>query len=332
MKVTPLAGSGIGAVTSGTGTVSPDKREAAKQAFLGQTRTAIAPSDTPVDPTIQATERNIRKIRMNTNASPDRIERELPVSEQESFEASTKSAIPDDGTQTVETEVTRPISPQFAELARQRRALQVKEREIAEKEKSLSEKAATSEGIPKEQIKANPLKILMEAGVTYEQLTEAILADQSGINPEVQALKAKIDALEKGVESKFTERDTRAEQNAVAQIHRDVEVLVAEGDDFELIRGKNYQRKVTDLIHKQWKATGKVLDVQEAATLIEEELYKEATQYASFKKVQSKLTPAVETITEEPNRLRTLTNRQTATPAVSARARALAAFNGTLKK
>jgi hypothetical protein len=182
-------------------------------------------------------------------------------------------------------------------------------------------------------LKAEPLSVLQEAGVTYDQLTEAILANQSGITPEILALKAEVKALKEGVDTKLTDRDTQVEQAVLAEMRRDVDRLSQEGDDYEMVRETRSQPDVVELIHRTWKETGEVLDVSEAMRLVEEDLINESLKIAKIKKVQSKLMPATAPAQQQqPKAMKTLTNRDTAIPPLSRRARAIAAFNGTLKK
>jgi hypothetical protein len=335
MKITPIgAGSGAGAVLAQTGTqaTSPDRKEAAKQAFLGGSPMKISPSDTPIDPQVEKAQANIRKIKMNTNASPEQYL-------QEAAPVEAPSVIPDASVQAnPTTEVTQPISPQFAALARQRRALQVKESEIAKREAALTNQVPNANSIDIAKLKANPLSVLQDAGVTYEQLTDAILNNRPGDSPELQALRAKVDALEKGLDTKFSERDSQAEQQVLSEMKRQAANLVNNGDEYEIIKATESEPEIVELIHRTWKKTGEVLDVQEAADIVKDYLINESLRLAKLKSIQSKLTPAQEQqLAQQPQQqqakqMRTLTNRDTATRPLSAKARAMAAFYGTLKK
>lgn len=326
MKVTPISGPNMGSANLDSGTsVAPSRKEAAKQAFLGNTGTTVTKEEQAPQALVDAL--NVKRIKMRTNASPDREER---LEEN----LNPESAIQNTG-ETEEPEVTRPISPQFAALAKQRRALQVKEQEIALREKALAEKGSQDGALDFEKLRTNPLGILQEAGVTYEQLTEAILAEQSGQDPRIAAMQAEIEALKTGLDTKFTERDAQAEKQVLTEIEREAKLLVAEGDDFEMVRGTNSVPKVIELIKRTWQTSGEVLDVQEAAKLVEDQLVEDSLKMANFGKVRSRLTPAEQVQANAQNRnqgLKTLTNRDTAVRPSSARARAMAAFNGTLKR
>lgn len=257
----------------------------------------------------------IRSVRMNTNATPGREDHAPPL------------IIPDPNDPAA-SEVTQPLSPQFAALAKQRRALQVKEREIADREKALSSQPTQGSGIDRARFKSDPVGVLLEEGLTFEQLTEHVLAHQGG--SQVRSLEAKIKALEEGVDKKLTDRDAQQEQQALAEMRREALQHIAQGDTYELVRETNSVPHVMKLIERTYRETGEVLDVREALGLVEDELVKDGLRMANYQKVQSQLAPRP---APQPQRqMRTLTNRDTASVPVSAKARALAAFHGTLKR
>ncbi len=261
---------------------------------------------------------------MNTNATPGYVPEDpsLPIPDTE------EPTEPAD-------EATKPLSPQFAALAKQRRALQVKERELLDREKALTAQVpAQGTSVDLARLKSEPLSVLLEAGVTYEQLTEAILANQNGDSSQIRNLEAKIAALESGFDKKLTDRDSQQEQQVLAEMQREATSLVAEGDTFEMVRETRSVPDVMKLIERTYRDTGEVLDVREALQLVEDELLEESLKLARFQKVQSKLAPPAPP-PPPPNQhrqMRTLTNRDTASVPMSAKARALAAFNGTLKR
>ena len=274
----------------------------------------------------QAPVSSVRRIQMRTNASP---ERNLPPKEEET---DPNSAISDTNEPTKEAvEVTKPLSPQFAALAKQRRALQVKERELAVREAQMKD---TPSGYPKERIKSDPLGVLFESGVDYDQLTEAVLAHQNGVTPEINALKAEIKALREGVDQKLSERDTQAEAQVRSEITRNVKDLSAEGDTFALIRETRSVPEVVKYIERVYRETGELLPVERAMTDIESILIEDAEKLARVQKVQSRIMPEQQpqSAPMRPTTMRTLSNKDTARAVMSAKQRAIAAFNGTLKR
>jgi hypothetical protein len=265
---------------------------------------------------------------MNVNRTPG-LEAAPPLVPDPS--TNQKVAIPD-GDSTQEqgvVEATEPLSPQMAALAKQRRALQAKERELADREKKLQEPRADAVDLTR--IKTEPLSVLLEAGVTYDQLTEAILADQSGNSPELRKLQAKLAEMEQKVTKTFEDRDKQAEQAALAEMRKTAERLVREGDTYEMVRETGSVPLAIDLIERTYRETGEVMDETEALSLIEEELLERGTKLANLGKVRGKLAP--EQPAQSPQqRPMTLTNRDTAQPPMSRKQRALAAFHGQLNK
>lgn len=347
MKITPLA---TGTGTPAGANLSPermpqDKIARAKAIASGKDPGLnISPSDRNGDQAaFEAAQRSIRKLKLRTQMSPDRpYEQTLQQNQsnpdqtvQDAAPGAAENAISDVNEPTpVVSEETKPLSPQFAALARQKRALQVKERELAEREAKLTG-PNMDEYVSKADLQANPLKVF-EAGVTYDKLTEALLSNPSGMSPEIQSLKDEIKALKEGVDKNLSDRDLQSEQQVLSEMKREADRMVSQGDEYELIRGKGYAPKAIDLIHKTWKATGEIMDVQEALSLVENQLLEDAIKDAQYKKVQGRLTPAqsdqLQSQQSHPNRtMRTLTNRDGATDSRDRRSRAIAAFYGQRK-
>lgn len=263
----------------------------------------------------------LRSIKMHTNATTSHMEpqsaAELPIS--------------DINEPNLTVEATQPISPQFAALAKQRRALQLKEREILDREKAFLAQSQGSDRIETSRLKSDPLSVLLENGVTYDQLTEAILSSQG--NSEIRSLETKLAELERGIEKKFSDRETQSEQAVLAEMKREASQMISQGDEFELVRETRSLPDVMRLIEMTYKESGEVLEVAEALNLVEEELFRRNQKIANLKKMQSLFQrPEPAPLPQQRVGMRTLTNKDTASVPQSAKARALAAFYGTLKK
>lgn len=262
-----------------------------------------------------------RSMKMATNATP--LANQMPMQ---------NGTIQDVNTSKEVVEATQPLSPQLALLAKQRRANQLKERELADREKKFLEKTNAQPSIEISRLKSEPLKVLLENGVTYDQLTEAIMNGQ-GANSD-QAWEAKFNSLQQSIDQKFTEKATAEEQQVLAAMRRDADQLVRAGDEYELVRETRSIPKVMDLIEKTYRSTGEVLDVSEALRLVEEELVKDAQRIIKSKKLQTQFAPVQQPVASQQRApmMRTLTNRDTAQIPMSAKQRALAAFYGNLKR
>lgn len=320
MKLSPIAATDTPAQNIGSIEVSgasTGKLERARSIARGE-----SPQVTQA-PQPEKKEQDVRKIKMRTNQTPQQPE---PIQE-------ALSSIPDSSEAEATVEATQPLSPQFAALARQKRALQLEKAEFDKQKAELSSQPTKALEEYKAKLKSSPMRTMLEEGVSYDQLTEEILSDQGGFNPEIQELKAQIKALKEGVDKTLVDRDTQAEQAALNEMRREADRLAKEGDTFEMVRETQSLPKVIDLIHRTYKQTGEILDVTEAMQLVEDELVNDSLKLASYKKIQSKLAPQpIPQPQQRPNQMRTLTARDTAAPTMDRKARALAAFTGTLRK
>ena len=257
-----------------------------------------------------------RKIVMQTNRTPasDSMRGEVPPREPGNIPGNSQSDA---------DEETKPLSPQYAALAKTRRALQVKERALMEREKALSE---TNKGwIDPATLKSSPLRVLLDQGVTYDQLTQEILNSQH--NPEIDALKKEIEALRTGVDTKFKTTADAQEQQALREMAREAEQLAKSSPDFELIQATRSVPDVIRLIETTYRKTGEVIPVTEAMKLVEDELLADSMKLAKIEKIRNAIAPKEQLLAPK-----TLTSRNSATQPMTAKQRALAAFYGTLNK
>ncbi len=332
MKINPIAqslGTTHGSADVGR-TADPVKLERARAIARGEK----VPEQTEAPP--ERTERDIRKLRMRTNFSTNRDEpitepvesKESPNST-DSLTESSKSTPDEPGA----VEATQPLSHRDVAFAKAKRASQLREAALDKREAELKEREGTMSSADLiAKLKSSPMSVLQEHGVTYDQLTEAILNGNPS-NPEIQELKAKIEALEKGVETKFQTREQQAEESALTEMLYEAEALAKEGEDYEMIRSEDAFDDVLRHIHITYKQTGRVLDVADAMNHIENKLLARAEKLASINKVRNKMVPPPsEPLQPQQRGMRTLTARDSAAPVSDRRARAMAAFSGTLKR
>lgn len=230
-------------------------------------------------------------------------------------------------------EATEPLSPQYAALARKERALRTQEKELQAREASFKSQETEFQASRefKERLKQNPLDVLNELGITYDQLVEAAVNQP---NPEIKAVKSELQAL-KEAQAKQLEQSSAREKaqrdSAIKQISHDAKSLIDSDPAFETIKETGSLPDVVDLIVKTFDESGELLTVEDAAKLIEEELFEEAIKIANLKKVKAKLTPEVVTEAKKPTEqapIRTLTNDITSRQNLSSRERAILAFKG----
>lgn len=343
MKITPMAATSNAAPQSNemnTGrSASPERYARAVAAITGEAPQVPAQEMSQDKPSIQ-------RIKMITQRSVNRYGNFTPeVKEQnlsnslptESLSNESSDILANHEQATEATEATKPLSPHFAALAKAKRAAQAKEAAIQAREQALAQQEADMKSAMDKlaRLKANPMRVLEEEGITYDQLTESIL-NQNQINPDVAALKQELQAMREEFAKQQQQRDQVSREQALRMIRKDVDSLVSQGEDFETVREAGYAPKVVELIERWYNETGDVLDTSEAARMVENELLEEATRFARLKKVQSRLTPA--TPPQQPAQqqtgskpiLKTLTSRTGASAPLSARERAIAAFYGKI--
>ncbi len=336
MKMSPLAqpsntpGQSLNSVDVGR-TANPMKLERARALARGEK----LPEQTEQ---VEQPRPDVRRLKMRTNFNTHRddetvIPQESAAAEPEVNPEAVAESSNVETAEQGEVEATQPLSPQFAALAKQKRAFQL---EKAEFEKQKAELTGKPSGIDPEEFKArlhsDPLGVLQEHGVTYDQLTEAILSDKNQDNPKLLALEAKLAALEKGVQETFQTNEQKQEEAALSEMLVEAEDLAKEGADFEMIRSEDAYEDVLRLIHTTYKDTGRVLDVREAMTRIENQLFAKAEKLASIEKVRNRIAPPSTPAQPAQRGMRTLTARDTAAPTMDRRARAIAAMTGTLKR
>jgi len=260
-----------------------------------------------------------------------------------------------------EAQPQQPLSNQLAMLAKREKALRAKQMQqeaqikakedaIRAKEEALAAKERDySNGYySKDLVKQNPLKILADAGVTYDDLTQQIL-NQSQTNPYTEAqiskLEARINQLAQENEQfkqQSSSQQEQAMQTAMNQIKRDVRQLVAKDPAFETIKATNSMDDVAELIKQTYERDGYVMSVEEAAQEVEEYLLEEAAKLMKLNKIQQRLQPKVQasnapqvgnnkqsqTPSQPTQTMKTLTNAVSASRPMSARERAILAFKG----
>lgn len=341
MKISPVAVGGQGSINPNEGqSAGADRRAAAIAIATGQERVAVP--ETSGDAQVDRTQDSIRRIKMRTQRSTNRHEPILAAIE--TPETTTTSDIVANTEQVkAAPEATEPLSPQFAALAKAKRTLQAKERELASREAALSSAPVTTDSYTKDQIRANALSIIREAGVTDDQLTESLLRESEDYGPGYTKLESEIQAMKQLLESQTKtslDNEQAVEKQVLAQIQSDVDSLISDGDEFEAVREAGYGPKVTELIHKVFKTEGKILSEHEAATLMNNEIVEEGLRYARLKTVQNRLKPPAPPQQSQPAKqagpntkiMRTLTNRDgSSSISLSKRDRAIAAMEGRLK-
>lgn len=346
MKVSPL-------VTNGAQqTANVDDGRSASVDRITRAK-AVARGEAPVEPTQQTPAQHLqtqRRLRMKTNATPPEIFAEPAAPPAEPTLAAPTPAPVDNPDlnepAAVVSEENKPLSPQFAALAKQRRALQVKEREIQAREEALkaNPQSTMDEGQLKEMINADPLGFILERGITYDRLTQEVLKSMEGGGPALTKVEKELRSELKNLRQDFdTQKKTysdaqvQAQEDALDQMQADADQLIAADDTYQMIRETESNQDVRRLIRRVFDETGKTISVKEALDDIENDLLEQSLKVSQIKKVQAKLVPPAPVQQTPPaypssgpgrQVMRTLTNRDTVSAVPDRRARAIAAAMG----
>lgn len=220
-----------------------------------------------------------------------------------------------DATQTKEVEQS--LSPRYAQLARQEKALRQRDAAIkaerAElqklKDDLLLEKATyASQYVPKDRLTRETLQVLQEQGIDYSALTQQALSsadpELSRRDAEINGLKAVIEELKKdvqGTKDSFKQNQEQSYTQAVAMIRQEAVSLVKNDPTFETIKATNSVSEVVDLIQKTFEEgldedhpKGTLMSVEEAAQIVEEHLVEQYAKVAKLEKIQKRNAPKVE--------------------------------------
>lgn len=238
------------------------------------------------------------------------------------------TAAPVEGVQEETTAEEKPLSPQFAALARKEKDLRRMQQEIAAEKAKITakEEEYKTKYIPKDRLTGSTLETLLENGITYEQIASMALNQPSQETQAIAELKRELAALRdehKQSLSKSEEQQASAYQNAVNQIRNEAKILIDSDAEYETIKATDSVEKVVQYIEETYKTEGVVKTVQEAAKFVEEELLEQALKFAGLNKVKAKLAPQEQTIeaqklaptkqSQTTQTIKTLTNAGTAT-------------------
>jgi hypothetical protein len=288
-----------------------------------------------------------------TNVAPEEMSAIVPKQQDSGQSAKDESQVP------VANEASKapeePISSQYAVLARKDKALRLRDQQLKQKEAALraQEEALKakpvapsideSKYISRDNLLKDPIRTLLDMGLTYDQLTEAAVNGPSqenmSLQNELRAMREELKALKGETEStkkSFEENQNLQRQQAEKQIKSDVSRLVQLDPSFEMIKATGSVGDVVELITKTFDEDGILLTVEDAAAQVEEYLAEEAIKLARLNKIQQKLQPKVaqQTLTSQTQQqqVKTLTSNMTNSRPLSARDRAILAAEGKLNK
>lgn len=251
-----------------------------------------------------------------------------------------------------------PLSAQYAQLARKEKALRAQMLDLKrQKEEFQREKQSVAPAVPqapsidtskyvsRDDLAKDPWAVLNDIGVTYDSLTQQALNQPAPELLELRktnaVLQSQIEELKKDFqESKkaSTEQQAQAYQQAVAQISADVSSLVDSDAAYELVKATKSEKDVVQLITDTYAEEKRLMTIEEAAKEVEDFLLETLAPVARLSKIQQRIAAnkdkkeapvsAPKTETEQKQNTKTLTNSISTNRPMSARERAIAAFQG----
>lgn len=249
--------------------------------------------------------------------------------------------------------------PRFEQFAKKERQIRRMQSELAVEKQRLAKQAAEYESgyISKASLKSDLWSVLADAGIDPTMLSEQLLSQPNMNDPTTKALMSKLRAIEakqQASEKAAQESQATQYQQALKQMGSDIKIMIDGNPAYELIQENGAYDAVVELIEQEFNKTGILMDMEDAAKDVESYIEEQLLRAAKAKKMQAKLGLKTEeqklaetvvkaqdkarlTITQKQPQLKTITNSVDATPQTGRRsekeriARAMAAFNGTLK-
>lgn len=309
---------------------------------------------------LKAVNSQAEAVRNPSKVSPEEMSAVRPPSQKSGSVDNTETA-PESASPEATKSQEEPLSTQYAVLARKEKALRAKqlaqeqaykqrEAQLYAKEESLKlqqeQRVAEYQQkyIPKDRIQTDPLAVLAELGLSNEQITQLALNAPSqqdiAYKAEIESLRAELRSVREettGIKKSFEDRDTQSYNQAIGQIRKDAQRLVDSDPSYESIKQAGQVGEVVKLIERTFKEDGEIMDVAEAAKLVEDELSERLYQLSNkISKVKSRFAPKAESAPEAPVasnqkpqvQMKTLTNSVSSSRPLSAKERAILAFKG----
>lgn len=241
------------------------------------------------------------------------------------------------------------LNSKFAILSRNQQRLRQQTRVLEEQRRAFEVERKEIEQVKawKERIKQDPYGVMLEQGLTSDQVASLMLNQPQPMDQNMLLMKQQLEAATAKIQSLESRQSTAQDvqlEAARKQILHDVKQVVSSDESFEAIRshGPQAEHAVVTLIEETYNKDGYVMNTDDAIKEVEDYLVEEAIKLAQIKKVKSRLYPAatenvqaVPQKTQNPQKINTLSNRMvpSTTQPMSdkeRRARAIAAFQGKI--
>jgi len=185
-----------------------------------------------------------------------------------------------------------PLGARFAALARREKEILQRERATkdaaAKRDAELAERLAKAESIEKKRAawSDDPLGLLEELGVTYQQLTERVLkhGEPATAEDRVAKLEARLEAEAKARDEAAAKAAEDVKSASAAKVESSInafkssikDFVSAGADTYEMIAAEDAHELVFDVIEAGYEKDGTMMSVEQAAALVESHLYETA--------------------------------------------------------
>lgn len=146
----------------------------------------------------------------------------------------------------------------------------------------------------KDKAAENPLEVLEQLGLNYEQITDYVLGkQQSGTsNKQLDELKDRLDKIEQARQDAL-ERARQAQQSYTVQQYKSQIAAEIKNPAYEFLQaeGDAAVQVVFSVVKNNYDRTGKIMTLPEACKLVEQHYEKQAEKYLTIPKVKSRLAP-----------------------------------------
>lgn len=170
---------------------------------------------------------------------------------------------------------------------------------LSRKEKQAREERKKAEMLAKEaeeklsklkQLESDPLSVLESLGITYDKLTNMQLDRLEGKQPEKDPAKEIENKIDAKIAELKQEQLHKEEEGIINGFKEHInEFLDDNKDNYQLISTYGNTQDVYDVIDLHFAKTGKILEVKEAADLVENYLEEQAMKLVQTAKLKAKL-------------------------------------------
>jgi hypothetical protein len=196
-----------------------------------------------------------------------------------------------ESTEAIETQKPKEdddFAHRMALLARKEKSLTEKQKQIKEYEDKIK-KLERMEQLQKE----DPDAFLTESGLTLDQLINSALSKNKTetVEDKIAKLEKKLQEQEEAKKAALMaqeEESKKAKQDSArSQVMSTIEqVLEEKGEEFGLVKSLGEKELVYAVMEQYWEAKGELLPVEDAAKLVEDELFNKVQSIKSVDKIK----------------------------------------------